>query len=80
MEEIIHNRTDLIPCKMRIFEAIQKKQSRQPACKRWALYRKALRVFLFGELAKAELDAVVLYTLGEENGKSYARMETYLYV
>lgn len=70
MEGIIHNRADLVPYKLRVFEAIQRKQSRQPSCKRWALYRKALRVFLLGELAKAELDAVVLYTLGEENGQS----------
>lgn len=62
-------RANLIPLKMNVFDAIQKKQSKQPACKRWALYRKALRVFLLAEISKPELDAVVLYTLGEENGK-----------
>lgn len=43
-------------------------RQRPPICKLWALYRKSLRLFLIGELSKPELDAVVIYTLGEENG------------
>ncbi|KAM3573700.1 hypothetical protein VYU27_004359 [Nannochloropsis oceanica] len=38
-----------------------------PLCRLWALYRKSLRLFLIGELTKPELDAVVIYTLGDEN-------------
>jgi len=32
------------------------------------VYRKALRLFLLGELSKPELDAVVIYALGEDKG------------
>jgi hypothetical protein len=41
---------------------------RPPLCKLWAMYRKALRLFLLGELSKPELDAVVIYALGEDKG------------
>lgn len=66
-------RRDLTDLKLAVFEALSHNRSkcstrRPPICRLWALYRKALRLFLIGELTKPELDAVVLYTLGEENG------------
>lgn len=66
-------RRDLTDLKLAVFEALSHNRSkcsnrRPPICRLWALYRKALRLFLIGELTKPELDAVVLYTLGDENG------------
>lgn len=76
-------RQDLINLKMAVFETLSHghmqrsssagssgsaRLSHPPLCRLWALYRKSLRLFLIGELTKPELDAVVIYTLGDENG------------
>ena len=76
-------RQDLTGLKMAVFEALlhghrqlssnagsseSARPSRPPLCRLWALYRKSLRLFLIGGLTKPELDAVVIYTLGDENG------------
>ena len=76
-------RQDLTGLKMAVFEALSHghrqrsssagnsesaRPSHPPLCRLWALYRKSLRLFLIGELTKPELDAVVIYTLGDENG------------
>lgn len=46
-------------------------KKRRPYCRLWALYRKSLRLFLLGDLTKPELDAVVIYTIGDDNGKPH---------
>ena len=76
-------RQDLINLKMAVFETLSHchmqrsssagssgsaRLSHPPLCRLWALYRKSLRLFLIWELTKPELDAVVIYTLGDENG------------
>lgn len=76
-------RKDLTPLKLAVFDAMaeghsiahhtpasqqQQQRRRPPLSKLWAVYRKALRLFLVGELTKPELDAVVIYALGEDRG------------
>jgi len=76
-------RQDLTGLKIAVFEALSHghrqqssrdgssesaRASRPPLCRLWALYRKSLRLFLIGELTKPELDAVIIYTLGDEDG------------
>jgi hypothetical protein len=62
---------DLNPMKIKIFEAMCALPSRTglSPCKRWALYRNGFRLYMLGELAKCELDTIVLYTLGKDNGR-----------
>jgi hypothetical protein len=64
-------RLDLKPFKIRIFDALCECPSRTglSPCRRWALYRNGFRLFMLGELSKCELDAIVLHTLGAENGR-----------
>lgn len=76
-------RRDLTGLKIAVFEKISRRHQRRtsgnegsgsaqqtgpPVARLWALYRKSLRLFLIGELTKPELDAVVIYSLGDENG------------
>lgn len=58
---------DLPRLKINIFEAISSRPG-VSSCKLWSLYRNGLRLFLLGSLPKCELDAIVCYTLGKENG------------
>jgi hypothetical protein len=65
---------DLGAVKLKLYEAICRRAGARSgaggsASQMWSLYRKGLRLFLLGELAKGELDAIVLYTLGPANGK-----------
>jgi hypothetical protein len=72
MAPAVGERTDLRSLKLKLFDAMAEGADRSggpPVCKLWALYRKALRLFLLSELAQPELEAIVLYTLGPENGE-----------
>lgn len=81
-------RRDLTPLKLAVFDAMADSAAaaagapgpgvtwRPPLCKLWAMYRKALRLFLLGELSKPELDAVVIYMLGQDKGAGHVMRDS----